>query len=141
MLRTGNLRPGQKWESSVIYEAIPVGVLSCNCSILGDEETGEAVVIDPGDDIEQVREILERHKLKVKLLIATRKPRGSSNPFPVSFPLNRDTKTGGKSIVADESVPSPAPVPAETSEPLARIIVEEENPHSDLTLIYLYTCG
>ena len=71
MLRTGNLRPGQKWKISVIHEVIPVGVLSCNCSILGDEETGEAVVIDPGDDIEQVREILERHKLKVKLLIAT----------------------------------------------------------------------
>lgn len=55
----------------MIHEVIPVGILSCNCSILGDEETGEAVVIDPGDDIEQVREILERHKLKVKLLIAT----------------------------------------------------------------------
>ena len=43
MLRTGNLRPGQKWKSSVIHEVIPVGVLSCNCSILGDEETGEAM--------------------------------------------------------------------------------------------------
>ena len=55
----------------MIHEIIRVGMLSCNCSILGDEETGEAIVIDPGDDIEQVKEILERHKLKAKFLIAT----------------------------------------------------------------------
>jgi len=67
--------------------------------------------------------------------------KGSSNPFPVPFPLDPDTRTRGKSNIADESVPSPAPVPAETSEPLARIIVEEENPHSDLTFNYLYARG
>jgi len=55
----------------VIHEILPVGMLACNCSILGDEDTGEAVVIDPGDDTERVREVLDRHKLKVRYIVAT----------------------------------------------------------------------
>ena len=42
----------------MIHEVIPVGWLQCNCSIIGDETTGEARVIDPGDEIERVEEIL-----------------------------------------------------------------------------------
>lgn len=55
----------------MIHEILPVGILACNCSILGDEQSGEAIVIDPGDDIERVQEILAQHKLKAKYLIAT----------------------------------------------------------------------
>jgi len=55
----------------MIHEILPVGMLACNCSILGDEATGEAIVIDPGDDIERVQEILTRHNLTPKLIVAT----------------------------------------------------------------------
>jgi glyoxylase-like metal-dependent hydrolase (beta-lactamase superfamily II) len=55
----------------MIHEILPVGMLACNCSILGDESTGEAVVIDPGDDIEQVQQILAKHHLRVKYIVAT----------------------------------------------------------------------
>lgn len=55
----------------MIHEIIPVGMLACNCSIVGDEESGDAVVIDPGDDIERVQEILARHKLRAKFILAT----------------------------------------------------------------------
>jgi len=55
----------------MIHEVFPVGMLACNCSILGDEATGEAVVIDPGDDIERVQEILQRHHLRVRYILAT----------------------------------------------------------------------
>jgi glyoxylase-like metal-dependent hydrolase (beta-lactamase superfamily II) len=55
----------------MIHEILPVGMLACNCSILGDEATGEAIVIDPGDDIEQIQQILARHHLRVKYLVAT----------------------------------------------------------------------
>lgn len=55
----------------MIHEVLPVGWLQCNCSIVGDEATGEAVVIDPGDEIERVEEILARHRLKVKYIIVT----------------------------------------------------------------------
>jgi glyoxylase-like metal-dependent hydrolase (beta-lactamase superfamily II) len=55
----------------MIHEILPVGMLACNCHVVGDEETGEAIVIDPGDDIERVHEVLTRHKLRPKYIIAT----------------------------------------------------------------------
>lgn len=55
----------------MIQEVIPVGMLQCNCYVLGDEITGEAVVIDPGDDIERVQEVLSRHGLTPKYLVVT----------------------------------------------------------------------
>ncbi len=55
----------------MIHEILPVGMLACNCSIVGDEATGEAVVIDPGDDVERVQEILAQRKLRAKYIVAT----------------------------------------------------------------------
>lgn len=55
----------------MIHETLPVGVLQCNCSILGDESSGEAIVVDPGDDIPRILAILARHKLTVKQIIIT----------------------------------------------------------------------
>jgi hydroxyacylglutathione hydrolase len=55
----------------MIHEIIPVGPLQCNCSIIGDEATHEAMVIDPGDDIEDVLAIVCRHKLQVKQIVIT----------------------------------------------------------------------
>jgi hydroxyacylglutathione hydrolase len=55
----------------LIHEVIPVGLLQCNCSILGDPATGEAIVVDPGDDAEKILEILHRHKLKVRAIVST----------------------------------------------------------------------
>ncbi len=55
----------------MIHEILPVGMLACNCSIVGDEETGEAIVIDPGDEIERVQEVLAKHKLRAKYIVAT----------------------------------------------------------------------
>ena len=55
----------------MIHEILPVGMLQCNCSIFGDEQSREAVVIDPGDEIESIQEILERHGLHVKAIVIT----------------------------------------------------------------------
>jgi len=55
----------------MIHEILPVGMLGCNCSILGDPATREAMVIDPGDDIDQITAILDRHQLTVKMIIIT----------------------------------------------------------------------
>jgi glyoxylase-like metal-dependent hydrolase (beta-lactamase superfamily II) len=55
----------------VIHEVIPVGPLQCNCSIFGDETTHEAIVIDPGDQIDDILAILKKHSLKVKDIIIT----------------------------------------------------------------------
>ncbi|MGH9451797.1 MAG: MBL fold metallo-hydrolase, partial [Terriglobia bacterium] len=55
----------------MIHEILPVGPLACNCSILGDEASGEALVIDPGAEIDRVQEVLNRHHLTVKAIVAT----------------------------------------------------------------------
>jgi hydroxyacylglutathione hydrolase len=56
---------------AIIHEVIPVGLLQCNCSILGDPETREAMVVDPGDEVERVLEILRKHNLKVRSIVST----------------------------------------------------------------------
>lgn len=55
----------------MIHEIIPVGPLQCNCSIVGDETSREAIVIDPGDEIESVLSILKEHGLTVKQIVVT----------------------------------------------------------------------
>jgi hydroxyacylglutathione hydrolase len=55
----------------MIHEVLPVGMLACNCSVIGDEVTREAIVVDPGDDVSSITDILERHALKVKMIVIT----------------------------------------------------------------------
>ena len=55
----------------MIHEILPVGPLQCNCSVIGDEVTREAMVIDPGDDIEDIAAIIRKHNLKVKQIVIT----------------------------------------------------------------------
>ena len=57
--------------SGLIHEVIPVGLLQCNCSILGDTATREAIVVDPGDDTERILQLLRRHDLKVRAILST----------------------------------------------------------------------
>jgi hydroxyacylglutathione hydrolase len=57
--------------NQLIHEIIPVGMLQCNCSILGDPVTRETLVVDPGDDVEQILAILQKHKLTVRAIIST----------------------------------------------------------------------
>jgi glyoxylase-like metal-dependent hydrolase (beta-lactamase superfamily II) len=55
----------------LIIKKLEVGPIMANCFILGCEDTREAVVIDPGDDADQILMILAREKLTVKYLINT----------------------------------------------------------------------
>lgn len=55
----------------MILETFPVGPLQCNCTILGDPAAGEAIVIDPGDDISRIYNRLQEHGLKVKQILIT----------------------------------------------------------------------
>jgi glyoxylase-like metal-dependent hydrolase (beta-lactamase superfamily II) len=55
----------------MIHEILPVGPLQCNCSIIGDETTREAMVIDPGDDIEDILALISKHNLQVKQIVIT----------------------------------------------------------------------
>jgi hydroxyacylglutathione hydrolase len=55
----------------MIIETFPVGWLQCNCTILGDELTREAIVIDPGDDPQEILARLEKHGLTPKQILCT----------------------------------------------------------------------
>jgi glyoxylase-like metal-dependent hydrolase (beta-lactamase superfamily II) len=55
----------------MILETLPVGPLQCNCSILGDETSSEAIVVDPGDDIPRILTLLAKHSLTVKQIVIT----------------------------------------------------------------------
>jgi hydroxyacylglutathione hydrolase len=55
----------------MIHEILPVGPLQCNCSVIGDETTHEAMVIDPGAEIENVLAVVRKHNLQVKQIVIT----------------------------------------------------------------------
>jgi len=55
----------------MIHEIVPVGILACNCSILGDEQTREGIVIDPGDDVYEIERIIDRYGLHITTIIVT----------------------------------------------------------------------
>jgi len=55
----------------MILETFPVGLLQCNCTILGDEEAGEAIVIDPGDEVGRIERRLGELGLKLKQILIT----------------------------------------------------------------------
>ena len=55
----------------MILETFPVGPLQCNCTILGDEEAGEAIVIDPGDEVGRIHKRLTELGLKLKQILVT----------------------------------------------------------------------
>ncbi len=55
----------------MIHEILPVGLLACNCSILGDETTHEGMVVDPGDDVDAILRIAKRHGLRITTIVVT----------------------------------------------------------------------
>ncbi|MDW8128936.1 MAG: MBL fold metallo-hydrolase [Bryobacterales bacterium] len=55
----------------MIHEILAVGPLACNCSVFWDETSREAIVVDPGDELDQIEAILRRHRLGVKAILIT----------------------------------------------------------------------
>ena len=55
----------------MIRETFPVGPLQCNCTILGDEKSLEAIVVDPGDEIPRILAALACHGLTLKQIVVT----------------------------------------------------------------------
>jgi glyoxylase-like metal-dependent hydrolase (beta-lactamase superfamily II) len=55
----------------MILETFPVGPLQCNCTLLGDEEAGDAIVIDPGDEVSRIYRRLSDLGLKLHQILIT----------------------------------------------------------------------
>lgn len=58
-------------QESLIHITIPVGMLQCNCSIIGDPLSREALVVDPGDEVTRILDLLGRRRLTVKAIVST----------------------------------------------------------------------
>ena len=70
MRRMANAFPTQT-PQNLLHFTMPVGMLQCNCSIIGDPISREALVIDPGDEIHRIMDLLGRHQLTVKAIVST----------------------------------------------------------------------
>lgn len=55
----------------MIHKIFAVGPLQCNCSVVGDEDSHEAMVIDPGDQVDEILQILEDEQLTLKQIVVT----------------------------------------------------------------------
>jgi glyoxylase-like metal-dependent hydrolase (beta-lactamase superfamily II) len=55
----------------MIVETFAVGALGCNCTILGDPASGEAIVIDGGDEVEEITRRLDVHGVRPRYLVHT----------------------------------------------------------------------
>lgn len=58
-------------KGGLIHEILPVGLLQCNCHIVGDPQTREAIVIDPGEEVDRILAALAKHRLTVKAILST----------------------------------------------------------------------
>lgn len=55
----------------MLIHTFPVGLLQCNCVILACEETHEALVFDPGDEVDRILEVLRENNLTLKGILHT----------------------------------------------------------------------
>ena len=55
----------------MIVETFAVGMLACNCTVLGDSASGEAIVIDGGDDVDAIAARLAERGLRPRYLVHT----------------------------------------------------------------------
>jgi glyoxylase-like metal-dependent hydrolase (beta-lactamase superfamily II) len=60
-----------EFSPGLIAETFPVGALGCNCTILGDPASGEAIVIDGGDEVPEIARRLDAHGLRARYLVHT----------------------------------------------------------------------
>ena len=55
----------------MIIEHLAVGPLACNCTIIGDREGGDAIVVDGGDEVDRIVAVLAKHRLTARFLVHT----------------------------------------------------------------------
>lgn len=57
----------------MIHEVLACGALQCNCSILADETSNQAIVVDPGDggDLARIQSLLAARGWKVTAIVIT----------------------------------------------------------------------
>ena len=55
----------------LVIETFPVYPLGCNCTVLVDDQSREAIVIDPGGDEDKIHAVLKKHQATLKFILHT----------------------------------------------------------------------
>lgn len=55
----------------MVIKRLVVGLLQVNCFVVFDEETKEAIIIDPGGDAREILKFAEKNNLKIKYIVNT----------------------------------------------------------------------
>src|ERR1700758_4505768 len=55
----------------MILETFVVGPLQCNCTLLGDEDAAEAIIVAPGDEVSRIYRRLSDLGLKLRQILVT----------------------------------------------------------------------
>lgn len=61
----------EKYMTDYEIRRVTVGTLSTNCYIIANKETGDACVIDPGDNLTLIQDALHRMKAHCRLILLT----------------------------------------------------------------------
>lgn len=90
---------GFPFGEKIIFESRVVGPFGCNCIILGCEKSREAIIVDPGDDLDALIEIIEKHQLTVRYLLHTH-----AHLDHIGATASLRTKTGGITCLHKEDL-------------------------------------
>lgn len=131
----------------MILQGLVTGPFQGNCFIAGCERTREALVVDPGDDVDHILAALERHQLTVKLIACTHghidhigaaQPLRDATQAPLAMHRDAYAASGGQSgFVAAMTGRMPQPV----AEPEQFIDEGDELAVGDLRFQVLYCPG
>lgn len=55
----------------MIFDIVEVGPLGVNCCLLGCEETGQGIVVDPGGDVDRILIAIQKRNLTIRTIINT----------------------------------------------------------------------
>ena len=55
----------------LLRETFPVGAFQCNCTVLACGDTKDAIVIDPGGEVERIAELVAHYDLTVRAIVHT----------------------------------------------------------------------
>lgn len=55
----------------MLIETVAVGAYQANCYILAEKDNSDAIIIDPGEEYNKIKKVIDNHKLTPKIIINT----------------------------------------------------------------------
>jgi glyoxylase-like metal-dependent hydrolase (beta-lactamase superfamily II) len=90
----------------MIVQTFPVGPLACNCTVVADPQSGDAIVVDGGDGVDEVVACLEENGWRARLLVHTH-----AHLDHIGDVGKLRDKTGGRALLHPADLPLYAALP------------------------------